>query len=87
MNKQVRDWQEDMTEVQKEIESYKKLAETFEAVSLAAGKALKEAETRENKLREAIEDTIDAFRLDGSNYRADTLEQLLASLYPEEETK
>ncbi|MGG3456937.1 hypothetical protein, partial [Paenibacillus rhizolycopersici] len=36
-------------------------------------------------LREAIEDTIDVFRLDGSNYRADTLEQLLASLYPEEE--
>ena len=40
---------------------------------------------REGALREAIEDTIDAFRLDGSNYRADTLEQLLASLYPEEE--
>ncbi|MNW44599.1 hypothetical protein D3C74_218370 [compost metagenome] len=43
------------------------------------------AEAREKKLREAIEDTIDVFRLDGSNYRADTLEQLLASLYPEEE--
>ncbi len=48
---------------------------------------IRDAEAREKKLREAIEDTIDAFRLDGSNYRADTLEQLLASLYPEEGTK
>jgi len=45
------------------------------------------AETREKKLREAIEEEIKCHILLGTYKRADELKALLASLYPEEETK
>lgn len=89
MNKS-RNWQEDKTLCEEMLMNNLKaqravLAETPE-MPLYWLQQYAAAETREKKLREAIEDRIRGCITIADYNHADALKKLLASLYPEEET-
>lgn len=96
MNK--RDWQADMTECQmwqtRTTSSLPSIGihwlqqyAVWEAKAYGAEAKAREAEAREMKLREAIEEEVKCHILLGTYKRADELRELLASLYPKEETE